>query len=98
MEMPLKITLHLVNENTQWNATSNKSDRIVISQHTPEEALRLALINAGYKAPTDREAIFAARAEAAYYATGATKPYTYLDPQEWAQWERVAKSVNSVRG
>lgn len=48
---PLRVNLFLVNEGTQWNATSNKSQRIVVSQRTPEEALRLALINAGYTAP-----------------------------------------------
>jgi len=47
---PLEIRLSVVNGSStpQWNAVSNKSPRIVISQATPQEALRLALINAGY--------------------------------------------------
>lgn len=48
-DMPLQITLNLVNGN-QWCATSNKSIRMVISQKTPQEALRLALEDAGLSA------------------------------------------------
>lgn len=47
----LVIRLENVNQGEQWCATSNHSARIVVSQPSAQEALRLALSDAGQAAP-----------------------------------------------
>lgn len=58
---PLTITLDNVNEGTQWTASSNKSNRIVVGQSDPFEALSLAMIDAG--CPVERALAVSTRKE-----------------------------------
>lgn len=44
----------------------------------------------------DVEGVFASQCVAAYEASGATKPYTYLSPEKWAYWERLVQAVNKA--
>lgn len=44
----------------------------------------------------DVEGVFASQCVAAYEASGATKPYSYLPPERWAYWEKIVQAVNKA--